>query len=201
VTLTAWAASAAFGPATAGAASSGFGKGSGYCSQYGNFASGYSFEDVYACATTDSLGPTPFDSDKKESFQCVELSARFLWALYGVWAGPGSGVKDGADFVEVVHRLNPRIAIGSPGPGSVPVGGDIISLGPGGAVDGKYGHTAVVVAGHARTGWFRILSQNFPPGQAGEDSVHVGLNGRHNGRVLVNGVWTAASWLELRRWP
>jgi hypothetical protein len=201
VTLAAWAGTAAFAPASAAAASSGFGTGSGYCSEYGNYASGYSFEGVYACATTASLGPTPFDADKEESFQCVELSARFLWAIYGIWAGAGSGVRDGADFVAVVHRRYPRIAIALPGPRSVPVAGDIVSLGPGGAVDSIYGHTAVVVSAHRRTGWFRIISQNFPPGHAGEESVRVGLRGRHNGRVLINGVWTTASWLELRRWP
>jgi hypothetical protein len=197
----AWAATAAFAPAPAAALSPGFGKGVGYCSEHGNHASRYSFEDVYACSTISSFGPTPFDSAGSRSFQCVELSARFLWAIYGIWAGPGSGVQDGADFVAVVHRLDPRLAIGFPGPRSVPVAGDIISLGPGGAVDGRFGHTAVVTSAHPRTGWFTIVSQNLPPGFAGQQAARVGLGGRHNGRVLLKGVWTTASWLELRHRP
>jgi hypothetical protein len=179
----------------------GYGKGVGYCSQHGNYASHYSFDGVYACATTASFGPTVFDSAGRYSFQCVELSARFLWAIYGIWAGPGTGVRDGADLVSVVHRLNPRIGIGAPGRRSVPVAGDVVSLGPGGAVDGRFGHTAVVTSSHPRTGYFTIIGQNFPPGHAGQQTLRVGLRGRHNGRVLLNGIWTTASWLELRVRP
>jgi hypothetical protein len=179
----------------------GFGKGPGYCSLYGNHASRYSFDGVYACATTASVGPTIFDSSGRYSFQCVELSARFLWSIYGIWAGPGTGVRDGAGLVSVVHRLDPRIGVGVPGPGSVPVAGDIVSLGPGGAVDRRFGHTAVVTSSHPRTGYFTIISQNFPPGEAGGQTLRVGLRGRHNGRVLLNGIWTTASWLELRVRP
>lgn len=188
-------------PGAATAESPGYGKGPGYCAAYGNSASRYSFDDVYACASTASTGATTFDASGKDSFQCVELSARFLWAVYGIWAGPGSGVEDGADLVSVVHRLDSRIGIGVPGPHSVPVSGDIISLGPGGAVDSRFGHTAVVVAASVRTGYVNIISQNFPPGQAGKATLRVGLRGRHDGRVLLGGVWTTASWLELRQRP
>jgi hypothetical protein len=181
--------------------SPGYGKGAGYCSAYGNHASGYSFAGVYACATTNSVGPTPFDSDGRYSFQCVELSARVLWAVYGIWAGPGTGVDAGANLVAVVHRLDPGIGVGYPGPRSVPLRGDIISLGPGGAVDARFGHTAVVVAANQRTGFVTIISQNFPAGHAGQQTLRVGLKGRHDGRVLINGTWTRASWLELRRPP
>jgi hypothetical protein len=179
----------------------GFGKGPGYCSEYGNRASRYRFEDVYACAATESAGVTPFDADGDESFQCVELAARFLWAVYGIWAGPGTGVKDGAGLVAVMHRRYPRIRVGFPAPGSVPVAGDVISLGPGGAVDGRFGHTAIVVSDDQRHGRFRVIGQNFPPGRAGEQVLRVDFRGRHNGRALVNGLWTAASWLELRHRP
>jgi hypothetical protein len=195
LTLPAAAASAAT------ASSPGYGKGPGYCAAYGNRASRYSFDDVYACATTASFGATMFDASGSQSFQCVELSARFLWAVYGIWAGPGSGVQDGADLVSVVHSIDPRAGVGIPRPGSVPVAGDVISLGPGGAVDSRYGHTAVVVAASKRTGYVTIISQNFPPGHAGEATLRVGLHGRHDGRVLLGGVWTAASWLELRQRP
>ena len=187
--------------AHAAAVSPGYGKGPGYCAQYGSRASRYSLDGVYACATTSSGGPTAFDSDGRFSFQCVELSARFLWAVYGIWAGPGSGVTDGADLVQAVHRLDPGVRVGYPGPGSVPVAGDIVSLGPGGAVDARFGHTAVVIAASQRTGFVTIISQNFPPGVAGQQSLRVGLKGHHDGRVLLGGVWTNASWLELRQPP
>ena len=185
--------------AAARALPAGYGKGSAYCAQYANEASRYSFDGVYACASTATAGPTPFDADGKRSFQCVELSARFLWAVYGIWAGPGTGVKDGADLVAVVHRIDPRIAVGVPGPRSVPRAGDVISLGPGGAVDPRFGHTAIVTAASRRTGFVTVISQNLPAGHAGEQTLRVGLRGRHDGRVLLGGIWTAARWLELRQ--
>jgi hypothetical protein len=201
IALTAALALSACLPGAAAALPAGYGKGRGYCSQYDNHASRYSFDGVYACATTASFGPTTFDAAGRHSFQCVELSARFLWAIYGIWAGPGTGVRDGADLVAVVHGLHPQIRIGYPGTDSVPVAGDVISLGPGGAVDSRFGHTAVVTSSHPRTGYFTIISQNFPPGYAGEQTARVGLRGRHDGRVLLNRIWTTASWLELRQRP
>lgn len=186
-------------PSAAKALTRGYGRGSGYCFAYGNRPSRYSFEGVYACATTTSYGATPFDSAGRQSFQCVELSARFLWAIYGIWAGPGTGVQDGADLVSVVHGLHPQIGVGYPAPGSVPVAGDVVSLGPGGGVDARFGHTAIVTSSNPRLGRFTIIGQNFPAGQAGEQTLRIGLRGRHNGGVLVDGVWTRASWLELRR--
>jgi hypothetical protein len=183
------------------ALSRGYGKGGGYCSQHGNSASRYSFEDVYACATTASWGATPFDSAGRQSFQCVELSARFLWALYGIWAGPGAGVQSGAALVRVVHAQHPWIRVGFPAPGSVPVAGDVVSLGPGGSVDATFGHTAIVTSDNQRKGRFNIIGQNLPVGRAGEQTAFVDFRARHNGRALINGVWTAASWLELRRRP
>jgi CHAP domain len=201
LTLATLAASLALRPGTAAALSRGYGRGAGYCSQFGNHASGYSYEGVYACATTFSFGPTTFDSAGSRSFQCVELSARFLWAVYGIWAGPGSGVQDGADFVSVLHASHPSIDVGYPGRGYTPVAGDIVSLGPGGAVDPRFGHTAVVVASNRRTGRFTIMSQNLPPGHAGERTASVDLTGHYPHRALINGVWTVISWLELRPQP
>jgi CHAP domain len=179
----------------------GYGTGAGYCAAYGSHSSPDSYDGVYACATTESWGATPFDSDRDESFQCVELSARFLWAVYGIWAGPGTGVSDGADLVWVVHAQHPAIRVGFPAPGSVPVAGDVVSLGPGGAVDPRFGHTAIVISDDQRRGTFVILGQNFPVGRAGEQTLFVDLHGHHNGRALINGVWTAASWLELQHPP
>jgi hypothetical protein len=188
-------------PAASQAISRSYGRGPAYCRQYGSRASAYSYDDVYACATVHSYGATPFDSDGNDSFQCVELSARFLWTIYGLWAGPGTGVRDGAGLVGVVHHRYPGIGVGVPARGSLPVAGDVISLGPGGGVDARFGHTAVVVSVDRRHGRFRIIGQNFPAGRAGEQVLRVDRRGRHNGRVLVGGVWTRASWLELRRLP
>jgi hypothetical protein len=199
--LAALAASLGLLPGTAAALPAGYGTGAGYCSQFGNQASGYSFDGVYACATTFSFGPTTFDSAGSRSFQCVELSARFLWAVYGIWAGPSSGVEDGADLVGVVHGSHTWIPVGYPGRGYTPVAGDVVSLGPGGAVDSRYGHTAVVIASNPRKGRFTIMSQNFPPGVAGEQAARVDLTGHYPHRALINGVWTMISWLELRHQP
>ena len=179
----------------------GYGAGPGYCAQFGSWPSRFSFEDIYACGGTESFGVTPFDADGNTPFQCVELSARFLWVIYAIWAGPGMGVKTGADLVRVVHAEHRSIAIGYPTPGSVPVAGDIVSLGPGGAVSEVAGHTGVVSSDDQRRGRFTIISENFPPGQAGVQTLQVDFGGHHNGRALLDGVWTAASWLELRRRP
>jgi CHAP domain len=179
----------------------GYGKGAGYCAAHGSHPSPDSYDGVYACATPASWGTTPFDANGNESFQCVELSARFLWALYDIWAGPGTGVSDGADLVGVVHSQHPAIRVGFPAPGSVPVAGDVVSLGPGGAVDARFGHTAIVVSDDPQRGSFVILGQNFPVGHAAEQTLFVDFHGRHNGRALINGVWTAASWLELQHRP
>jgi hypothetical protein len=188
-------------PARAQILPAGYGKGPTYCNLYGSYASSYSYDDVYACATVDSVGPTPFDADRNTSFQCVELSARFLWAVYGIWAGPATGVRDGADLVGVVHRRYPAVRVGVPGPTSIPIAGDVISLGPGGGADAAFGHTAIVVSDDQRHGRFRIISQNLPSGHAGLQVLTVDIRGRHDGRVQLGGVWTKASWLELRPQP
>ena len=176
----------------------GYGKGSGYCKSYpGGAKSSYSFQNIYACDGS-TTGATTFDSPGAGiyAWQCVELSARYLWAVDGIWAGPGSGVLDGADLVSVVHASNPDIAVGTPGPGSVPVAGDVISLGPGGGSDVSSGHTAVVISSDLSTGQFEVMSENDPDGTAGEQPLQVDLTGGHDGEVLFSGAWTQASWLE-----
>jgi hypothetical protein len=183
------------------ALSSGYGAGRDYCESYGSWTSSYSYRNVYACGSVDSNGPTPFDSAGSRSFQCVELSARFLWVMYGIWAGPGTGVSDGADLVAVVHSEHPSIAVGTASPDSLPAAGDVISLGPGGGADPAFGHTAVVIDSDPVSGRFTIMSQNLPVGGAGEQTLEVDLGGGHDGQVLLDGVWTRASWLELAAPP
>jgi hypothetical protein len=179
----------------------GYGTGPGYCTGYpGGVTSSYSFDDVYACQGT-TTGSTTFDQPGPiYAWQCVELSARFLWAIDGIWAGPGSGVQTGADLVSVVHTHYPNIPVGTPGPGSVPVAGDVISLGPGGSTSAN-GHTAVVISANPGTGQFEVMSENAPDGQAGEQSMQVDLGGGHNGEALFSGSWVPASWLELGTGP
>ena len=181
------------------APAAGDGVGAGYCSQYpGSSASVYSFEGVFACVGS-TKGTTEFDQpgDKYYAWQCVELVARFLWARDGITASLATGVRDGADLVSQVHSHYPKIAVGQPAPGSMPVAGDVISLGPGGGADPVDGHTAVVVGADPVGGTISILSQNVPVNTAGEQILQVDLGGRHNGQVLFNGAWTAASWLKL----
>lgn len=158
-----------------------------------------SFDGVYACDGS-TTGATTFDNPGSGiyAWQCVELSARFLWVADGIWAGPGTGVDDGANLVSAVHARNPQIPVGVPGPRSVPTAGDVISLGPGGGSDPNSGHTTVVISANAATGQFEIMSENDPEGGAGEQSLQVDLGGGHDGQVAYHGRWTTASWLELR---
>ena len=177
----------------------GEGAGAGYCSSYpGSSATAYSFENVYACAGS-TKGTTEFDQpgDKYYAWQCVELVARFLWVRDGLKADLATGVRDGADLVSAVHARYPQIAVGQPAPGTMPVAGDVISLGPGGGADPADGHTAVVVGADPLGGTISIMSQNVPVNTVGEQILRVDLGGSHNGQVLFNGAWTTASWLEL----
>ena len=199
MTAVVWAAMAASASASAtpfppAGTAAHYGAGPNYCKAYGNRSSQYSFENIYACATTQSNGRTPFDSAGNVSFQCVELSIRFLWAIYGI----GSPSADGWDLVSLVHAAHPKIPIGRPGPGSVPLPGDIVSLGPGYGV-ARAGHTGVVVKASAAKGTFSIISQNFPFGRAGEQQLEIALGGGHNGSARIGGVWTPASWLKLAK--
>ena len=180
----------------------GEGTGPGWCTTYG--ASGvsglYSYDNVWACGPDQTKGPTPFDSNGTASFQCVELSERFLWAIGGLAPIFGSNV-DGADLVSLYHSAHPSIAAGSPGPASLPQPGDIMSFGPGGDI-GSAGHTAVVVSAPNSAGNFTIMSENWAD-TAGEQTVHIDLTGAHNGYVQLPGSshWNAASYLALKPAP
>jgi hypothetical protein len=177
----------------------GEGSGPGWCTAYGT--SGvkglYSFDNVYACGPDSTAGPTPFDDNGTASFQCVELSERFLWAVDGLEPIFGSNV-DGATLVSLYHSAHPSIAVGSPGPSSLPQQGDVISFGGGGFIDSSTGHTAVVVSGVNSSGNFTIMSENWA-NTAGEETVHIDMSGGHNGYVQFQGssYWNTASFLEL----
>jgi hypothetical protein len=177
------------------------GKGPGYCTSYSGGETTnppLSLDDVYACQGS-TTGATYFDSPGAGvyAWQCVELSERFLWVVEG-WTV--TSVQYGSQLVDQGHNQHPSVPVGRPGPGSVPVAGDVISFQPtrGGFVDSTAGHTAVVVSGNQGTGDFTILSENFPDGSAAEQNLHVDVSGGHNGEVSLNGgSWTSADWLEL----
>lgn len=200
------AAAAFLAPAAAQAAttavSPGEGTGPGWCTTYG--AAGakalYSYDNVWACGPNATNGPTPFDSDGTQSFQCVELSERFLWAIDGLAPIFGSNV-DGTDLVSLYHSAHPSIAAGSPGPSSLPQPGDVMSFSPGGDV-GSAGHTAVVVSAPNSAGNFTIMSENWAD-TAGEQTVHIDMSGAHNGEVQLpnSSYWNTASFLELKGAP
>ena len=188
------------GPAHASSPpAAGYGAGPNYCSKYsGGKNAGPSYANIYACNGT-TKGDTTFDSPGAGyyAWQCVELSARFLWAIHGIWAGPGSGVQTGADLVMEVNKNHPSIPVATPSPSSVPAAGDVMSFGPGGGSDPNVGHTAVVITNTAANGKFTIMSENDPENSAGTQVLTVDKAGKHNGYVLFNGSWTSARWLVL----
>jgi hypothetical protein len=198
------AAGIALAPAAAQAATTGLapgeGTGAAWCTTYGtDGAKGlYSYDNVWACGPDDTKGATPFDSNGTQSFQCVELSERFLWAIDGLAPIFGDDV-DGATVVSLYHSAHPSIAVGSPGPSSLPQPGDVISFGGGGEIDPSTGHTAVVVGAPNSSGNFTIMSENWG-NTAGEETVHIDMTGAHNGYVQFSGdsFWNSASFLELK---
>jgi hypothetical protein len=186
-------------PSVAGL-SPGEGTGAGWCTTYGTAGVKglFSYENVWACGPDDTLGPTPFDSNGTASFQCVELSERFLWAVDGLAPIFGSDV-DGAALVSLYHSAHPSIAVGSPGPSSLPQPGDVMSFTEGGDIDSSAGHTAVVVSAPNSSGNFTIMSQNWD-NTAGEETAHIDMTGAHDGHVQLPGssFWNTAPYLELK---
>ena len=173
----------------------GYGAGPGYCTSYpGGVTSSFSFENVYACKGT-TTGTTTFDIPGVGvyAWQCVELSARFLWAIYGIWAGPGTGVQNGADLVSVIGKEY-NLPIATSAPDSLPAAGDVMSFQSGGD-----GHTAVVISSPDSQGKFTVMSENDPLNSAGEQTLQIDLTGGHNGKVYDGdlGGWVPANWLAL----
>jgi len=177
----------------------GEGTGPGWCTKYGtDGAKGlFSYDDVWACGPDHTVGPTPFDSNGKLSFQCVELSERFLWAIDALAPIFGKNVN-GATLVSVYHSAHQSIGVGSPGPAGLPQPGDVMSFNEGGVIHTSDGHTAVVVSGPNSSGNFTIMSQNWS-NTAGEETVHIDMTGAHDGHVQLPGssFWNTAQFLEL----
>ncbi len=189
----------------------GYGTGSSFCSDHGGtlFTPAIDFDNVYACDSYSGgnapLGQTPFDEDGNESFQCVELSGRFLWSMYGRWAGPGSdsGNLNGYNFVSWVGKTY-HIPIGTPSPSNIPVAGDIVSFQPGNGYDAGVGHTAVVIASNPAKDEFTMMSQNWTGTEPGIEVIRVGSGSdagmtqySTDGGKYFDGNWDGTNFLEL----
>jgi len=132
----------------------GEGAGKSWCSDQGGYTLGAHYDNVYACGPATG---TPDDFDTM-GFQCVELSARFLWVVYHDFV---ANIPDGKDLVHLAGAAL-GIPIGTPGPGSLPAPGDVVSMWGGPAAD-VYGHTAVVTAVQvdaSGNGTITIMEQN-----------------------------------------
>ena len=141
------------GVASAATFSPGQGAGPSFCSGFGG-NDGSSLDNVYACAnynTYDAFG-----------YQCVELSNRFEWAVYGKLPYPGAA---GRDLVGDLHAQD-GIPIDSNASGHLPVVGDVISMSGAVGTD-PVGHTAVVSAVNVNaatgTGSITTMGENDTP--------------------------------------
>jgi hypothetical protein len=168
------------------------GSGPGWCARYGGYQLGAEYDGVYACGPSTGMS-NPFDS---VGFQCVELSARFLWVVYGRYV---TNIPDGADFVAAAHRQI-RVRVGRPGPGSVPATGDIVSIN-GGAASFGAGHTAVVAATNVDAngnGRIRLIEENAS--SSGWGVIYV-RDWVESYAVHGDGGVNIISWLELSAQP
>ena len=149
------------------ASASASGAGAAFCNTNGGgglSTSGASLDDVYPCAN-------PNISDEF-GYQCTEFSYRFEATVYGKAPLGGYGYQ----VVGLLHS-HYGIPVGSPGPGVLPVPGDILSMG------GAYytGHTGVIdsVVPTGGTGNYRVtyLDENGSlsggGSSIGEDSITV----------------------------
>lgn len=182
---------------------SGYGTGSGFCASISGVASGApvvgqslgaSYDNVYACGPAEG---SSWSNDLIASdFQCVELSARFLWDVYGLQVQPA----DGGDFVSSVHNQLPWISVGYPGPFRLPSPGDVVSLSGGPNADPS-GHTAVVTSVNVDqygNGVINVMEQNGL--RYGWDHINVSNWVQTFGNpAYLNGFYyyTNVSWLEL----
>jgi hypothetical protein len=119
--------------------STGEGSGKGFCARYNGHTLGASFDNVYTCGPSTGTG----DDFDTIGFQCVELSERFLWVVYGDII---PDVMSGKDLVDDGHAaLGLPVGLSESGSGSLPAIGDVLSMW-GGPKAQSYGHTAVVTS-------------------------------------------------------
>ncbi|MGH7640292.1 MAG: putative Ig domain-containing protein [Candidatus Dormibacteria bacterium] len=142
----------------------GCGTGKGFCHKYGppGATAAYGFDNVWACTPSTTIDNTPFDENDGNSFQCVDLSDRFIWAVYGLYAGPGDTYYGQGVVSSIFSKYAPKISEATTAGRNVPAPGDVISFTNGPAVTGPpVGHTAVVVRSNPKKGTFTIMSENM----------------------------------------
>jgi hypothetical protein len=130
------------------------GAGPEWCSQFGGYPLGAAFHHIYACGPSTGEA-TPFDMI---GFQCVELSARYMWAVNGDYV---ANVPTGEAFVQSAHDQF-GIPVGVAGVHSFPLPGDVVSI-SGGETTRGIGHTAIVVSAKINShgdGLIHIVQQN-----------------------------------------
>jgi hypothetical protein len=194
--------------------------GKAFCNAHGASSAIQGPDNIWACgpASAGFVPATPYDTD---GFQCVELSARYLAAVYGQpAANDGLGnFNYGYEFVNSVATNPEHFKIDGkaipetttkPGNDVVPSPGDIVSFGtPGdwGFAEPTAGHTAVVTTApagsHTPRGDFWILSQDFGSESegfgttVGEQELSINTTLGHALMVGLPSAPTPFSWLEL----
>ena len=173
--------------------SSGEGVGKGFCKQNSGYALGAGYDNVYACGPATGSG----DDFDTVGFQCVELSERFLWAVYGDFI---PNVPSGRALVSMGSTAL-GAPVGTPAVNSLPVPGDVVSMW-GGSKAEVYGHTAVVTAvdvDPSGTGTIQIMEENGT--SDGWDQINVDDWAETYGDRSYDGgifYYNHVEWLELQ---
>lgn len=141
------------------------GSGAAFCNPYwGTSTSGASLDNVYPCGEPDI--------EDAFGYQCVEYSSRFESVAYGL--GGLSGAS-GATVVQLLHGED-GVPIATPGPGVLPVPGDVVSMW--GAGQEPLGHTGVISAvnvNNSGNGTITFLDENdnSPNNTVGRQTIYV----------------------------
>ncbi|MGA9921428.1 MAG: putative Ig domain-containing protein [Candidatus Dormiibacterota bacterium] len=194
--------------------------GEAFCTAHGASSAMRGPNNIWACgpAAAGFSPATPYDTD---GFQCVELSARYLSAVYGLPA-PNDSLGNftyGFEFVNSVATNPEHFKIDGkaipetttkPGNDVVPTPGDIVSFGASGAwgfAEPTAGHTAVVTTdppgSDTPKGDFWILSQDFGSESegfgttVGEQELSINTTLGHVLMVGLSSAPTPFSWLVL----
>lgn len=127
--------------------------------------------DWDAGASLASVRPYSGAPNYYAGYQCVELSARYLKAKYGV----GSVTANGAQVVDNYAKANSSkfTVIGNGTKNNAPRAGDVLSL-SGNAKFSDYGHTGVVLSASvdaSGNGSIRVVEQNYG-GATGAQGYH-----------------------------
>jgi alpha-tubulin suppressor-like RCC1 family protein len=153
---------------------------------------------------------TPFDDDKTgNGFQCTELANRYLFSATGT-AILDKGLV-GGNFVKMAAQATGR-PVGTPGPGSSPWAGDIISMwSEASGQNGPETHVAIVTAvTTTKAGWtITTLNQDDVSDRSAPPKPGDPFNGLNTITVTGQGAtwsfngghFTQFEWLELVQAP